>query len=105
MTYPELPLHIDSTMMSCARSCLQKFFREFVEGYRPAGISIDLHAGGCFASALEETYKQVFLKQSGLPSDTDLDTLLELVLETCRRRPHRALDAAVHELLELATQH
>lgn len=54
-----LPLNVDSTMMSCFRSCPQKFFREFVQGYRPAGISIDLHAGGAFALALEEVYKGV----------------------------------------------
>lgn len=57
----DLPPYIDSTMRSCLVSCPQKFFREFVQGYRPPGISIDLHAGGCFAGALEETYKQVHL--------------------------------------------
>jgi hypothetical protein len=61
MPYPDLPTYIDSTMRSCAVSCPQKFFREFVQGYRPPGISIDLHAGACFASALEEVYKQVHL--------------------------------------------
>lgn len=61
MTYSDLPLYLDSTMRSCFVSCGHKFFREFVEGYRPPGISIDLHAGACFASALEETYKQVHL--------------------------------------------
>lgn len=72
MTYPELPLHIDSTMRSCFVSCAQKFFREFVEGYRPAGISIDLHAGGTFASALEEVYKQVFLNNRPLQAALDI---------------------------------
>jgi hypothetical protein len=59
MTYPPLPTYIDSTMRSCFVSCPQKYFREFVEGYRPPGISVDLHAGACFAGALEEIYKQV----------------------------------------------
>ena len=53
----ELPLNIDSTMMVCARGCLQKFYNEFVLGRRPPGLSIDLHAGACFASAIEETYR------------------------------------------------
>lgn len=66
MTYPELPTYIDSTMRSCFVSCPQKFFREFVEGYRPPGISIDLHAGGCFASGIEETYKQVHMHKKPL---------------------------------------
>lgn len=57
---PELPLHIDSTMMTTARSCLQKFKNNFVLGCSLPGVSIDLHAGGCFASALEETYTQVW---------------------------------------------
>lgn len=64
---PELPLHIDSTMISCARSCLQKFYLEFVNGYRPkGGKSIDLHAGGCFATAIEEVYTQVHVNKRSL---------------------------------------
>lgn len=53
----ELPICIDSTMIGCSRSCQQKFLLEFVQGYRPPGLSIDLHAGACFATALEETYR------------------------------------------------
>lgn len=62
----ELPLHIDSTMRTCAASCMQKFYREFVEGRRPAGLSIDLHAGACFATALEEVYRQTFKHKKDL---------------------------------------
>lgn len=51
---PELPLHVDSTMITCSRECLQKFYNEFVLGLRPAIKGIDLHAGGCFASAIED---------------------------------------------------
>lgn len=64
---PELPLHIDSTMMSCFRSCSQKFRKEFVLGKRPPGLSIDLHAGGCFATALETAYEAVHLYNLPLP--------------------------------------
>lgn len=63
---PRLPLHIDSTMMVCFRSCAQKFYDEFVLGLRPGGISIDLHAGACFASALEETYTQIWKHNKSL---------------------------------------
>jgi PD-(D/E)XK nuclease superfamily len=52
-----LPQHIDSTMMTCFRSCPRKFHNEFILGLRPPGISIDLHAGACFASALEQVYR------------------------------------------------
>ena len=58
-----LPLNVDSTMISCFRSCPRKFFLEFVYGIRPAGLSIDLHAGGCFAAALEEVYRQIYTNQ------------------------------------------
>lgn len=43
-------------MLSAFRSCPRKFFHEFVEGLRPGEISIDLHAGACFATALETFY-------------------------------------------------
>lgn len=56
MPTPLLPQQIDSTMILCFRSCPQKFWNEFVLGLRPAGLSVDLHAGGCFASALETFY-------------------------------------------------
>lgn len=52
----EMPLNVDSTMMSCFRSCPKKFYEEFILGLRPTAVSIDLHAGACFASALENIY-------------------------------------------------
>lgn len=55
-----MPLNIDSTMITCARSCLEKFRLEFVYGLRPSGLSIDLHAGGAFATALESFRKAVY---------------------------------------------
>lgn len=51
-----LPSHIDSTMISCFRTCPRKFYHEFILGLRPAETSIDLHAGSCFATALEAVY-------------------------------------------------
>jgi hypothetical protein len=59
---PILPLHIDSTMISCFRSCPQKFFLEFVCGLRPSGKSIDLHAGACFSATLEAFYKSYWIE-------------------------------------------
>lgn len=64
--FPKLPEHIDSTMRSCFVQCPQKFFLEFCHGFRPPGISIDLHAGGCFASAVEETYKNIHITKRPL---------------------------------------
>lgn len=65
-----MPLNIDSTMITCARSCLEKFRLEFVYGLRPSGISVDLHAGGCFATAVEAFRKSVY--GSGLSVDAAL---------------------------------
>lgn len=67
---PILPPYIDSTMVTCFRSCPRKFYQEFILGLRPPGISIDLHAGGCFASALETVYKAVW--ESNKPIDEAL---------------------------------
>lgn len=60
---PILPEYMDATQMTCFRSCPQKFFIEFVLGLRPPGLSIDLHAGGCVAAAIEETYRGLYEKQ------------------------------------------
>lgn len=63
---PILPPHMDSTMMSCFRSCPRKFYNEFVLGLRPSGISVDLHAGGAFAHSLEVIRKEVHLNGRSL---------------------------------------
>lgn len=62
----ELPIHIDSTMMTTFRSCPRKFYHNFVLGCTLPGVSIDLHAGGCFASALETVYTQIWLHNRDL---------------------------------------
>ena len=56
---PILPAHIDATMISCFRSCPRKFYNEFILGLRPSGLSIDLHAGGAFAHAVEIVRREV----------------------------------------------
>ena len=63
----QLPQHIDSTMLTCFRSCMRKGYNEFILGLRPPGISIDLHAGACFASAIEEVYRQIWEHKHDLP--------------------------------------
>lgn len=66
MPSPELPLYIDSTQRSCFISCPERFRKEFVLGLRPVAVSIDLHAGACFASALEHIRKSVWLSGASL---------------------------------------
>lgn len=63
---PILQPYIDSTMRSCFVSCEHKFFLEFVLGLRPPGVSIDLHAGACFAKAREHVGKAVHLERRSL---------------------------------------
>lgn len=60
---PILPLVLDATQVTCFRSCPRKFFLEFVYGVRPPGLSVHLHAGACIATALEETYRQIYLNK------------------------------------------
>lgn len=47
------PTFFDSTMMSAAMSCRQKFFREYCENWKPKETSVHLHAGASFAAGLE----------------------------------------------------
>jgi hypothetical protein len=57
-----LPSIVDSTMLTAARGCLQKYYNEFVLGLRPARLSLDLHAGGVFASTIETIHREVWDK-------------------------------------------
>lgn len=75
MTEPEspryeaiLPQHLDSTMLSAFRSCPRKFYHEFVLGLRPADVSVDLHAGAAFATALEHFYAETYQRQQDIRS-------------------------------------
>ena len=63
---PILPTYIDATMTSCFRSCPRKFYNEFILGLRPPGISIDLHAGGAFAHAVEVVRKEFYVNGHSL---------------------------------------
>lgn len=58
--HPELPIAIDSTMLTTFRACPRKFYHEFVLGLRPTRTSIHLHAGGAIAAAVEEVRRQVY---------------------------------------------
>ena len=49
MTKPIFPHAVDSTMLATFRSCPQKFFRQYVEHWKPKAESVHLVAGGAFA--------------------------------------------------------
>lgn len=53
MTKPIFPHAIDSTMLATFRSCPQKFFRQYVQHWKPKAESVHLVAGGAFASGIE----------------------------------------------------
>lgn len=50
---PMFPNTLDSTILSAFRSCPQKFFRQYVEHWKPVAKSVHLIAGGAFASGIE----------------------------------------------------
>lgn len=53
MTRPMFPHTWDSTMLAAFRSCPQKFFRSYVEHWKPKNESVHLIAGGAFAKGIE----------------------------------------------------
>ena len=50
---PEFPKLVDSTMRGAYKSCPQKFFREFLQGLAPKGMSEHLVFGASYARGLE----------------------------------------------------
>ena len=60
------PTYLDSSMLSTADSCKQKFFNEYVLCITPHGRSPDLHAGGAFALGVELIRKLYYEKGVGL---------------------------------------
>jgi hypothetical protein len=50
---PMFPPTFDSTMLATFRSCPQKFFRTYIEHWKPKAESVHLIAGGAFAKGIE----------------------------------------------------
>lgn len=50
---PMFPHAVDSTMLATFRSCPQKFFRQYLQHWKPREESVHLVAGGAFASGIE----------------------------------------------------
>ncbi len=61
------PAAIDSTMLAAFRSCPTKFYREYVEHFKPREPSVHLHAGGAFARGLEVARRAFY--EEGLPAE------------------------------------
>ena len=54
------PHTVDSTMLAAFRSCPQKFFRSYIEHWKPQTDSVHLVAGGAFARGIEVARKAFF---------------------------------------------
>ena len=61
-----LPEVFDATLLACWLSCQQKARNEFFLGHRPESLSVDLHAGGCLAEAIETVSRCVWDKDMTL---------------------------------------
>lgn len=53
MIRPPFPSVVDSTMLAAFRSCPQKFYRTYIEHWKPQAESVHLIAGAAFAKGIE----------------------------------------------------
>ena len=67
VTFPQA---VDSTMLATFRSCPQKFFRQYVEHWKPKAESVHLVAGGAFAAGIEEA-RRAFYEQGWWAQDSE----------------------------------
>jgi len=65
---PMFPHAIDSSMLETFRSCPQKFFRQYVQHWKPKSESVHLVAGGAFAKGIE-TARRAFWERSASLED------------------------------------
>lgn len=69
----QLPLYLDSTMISVARSCLKKFYWNFILNKVPAGENIHFIAGGSFAAALHKIRQMQGASSTAIPHEELLE--------------------------------
>lgn len=65
-THPfvEFPHVVDSTMISTAKSCLQKVYRMYLQHWKPGEDSVHLIAGGAFAHGLEAARRAFYIDKA-----------------------------------------
>lgn len=78
-TRPHFPHAIDSTLVSTFRSCPQKFFRSYIQHYKPKGESVHLIAGGAFAKGLEVARKAFY--EDGQPSADSIGLGIQALMQ------------------------
>lgn len=75
--FPEV---LDNTMIAAYVDCHRKFAYEFMQQLAPLGVNIDLHAGACFAAALE-TARMSFYRDGVSAGNSVAAAFKTLVLE------------------------
>jgi AAA domain, putative AbiEii toxin, Type IV TA system len=81
----------------CVRRAVKR-----VGGSFPGWTAIDAAFEAASKRTQKAGFKTVLRKQSKLASDTDLDELLDSILETCRKKPDPALRHAVQVVIDHA---
>jgi len=75
---PMFPHTVDSTLIAAFRSCPQKFYRSFIEHWKPVGKSVHLVAGGAFASGIEAAREAFYVKGMS-PTDSEAVGMTALI--------------------------
>jgi hypothetical protein len=68
LTRPPFPLVFDNTMRSAFVECPRKMYWEYMHHFKGAGVSVHLHAGAAWASALETTRKLYYGENVDAPT-------------------------------------
>ncbi len=76
---PAFPEVIDNTMRAAFAACPKQFYWEHIRCIAPAGTNVHLHAGACFAAALETTRLAYY--QHGLTDSAALAAGLQRLIE------------------------
>lgn len=64
---PMFPGTVDSTIVGSFRSCPQKFYRQYLQHWKPSTESVHLIAGGAFAKGLETARRAFFEGKADQP--------------------------------------
>lgn len=75
---PMFPHTVDSTIMSAFRSCPQKFYRQYMQHWKPRSTSVHLVAGGAFASGIEAARDSFYVQGLG-SSESEANGLRALI--------------------------
>jgi len=76
---PMFPHAIDSTMLATFRSCPQKFYRQYLQHWKPKAESVHLVAGGAFATGIEVA-RRAFYENGATREEAEAAGLHELLL-------------------------